>query len=43
VLADPALMAESAPGSTSIATVWRSARLPEPPPLTVAQAVERLR
>jgi energy-coupling factor transporter ATP-binding protein EcfA2 len=43
VLVDPALTAESAPGSTSIAAVWRSARLPEPPPLTVSQAVERLR
>ena len=43
VLVDPALAAESAPGSTSIAAVWRSARLPEPPPLTVSQAVERLR
>ena len=43
VLADPALMAESAPGSTSIAAVWRLAQLPEPPPLIVSQAVERLR
>lgn len=43
VLVDPALTAESAPGSTAIAAVWRSAGLAEPPPLTVAQAVERLR
>ena len=43
VIDDPGLTAESAPGSTSIAAVWRSAGLPEPPPLTVAQAVERVR
>ena len=43
VLADPALTADTAPGSTSIAAVWRLAGLDEPPPLTVSQAVERLR
>ena len=43
VLVEPALTADTAPGSTSIAAVWRLAGLPEPPPLTVAQALERLR
>jgi energy-coupling factor transporter ATP-binding protein EcfA2 len=43
VLVDPALSAEDAPGSTSIAAVWRAAGLAEPPPLTVRQAVERMR
>ena len=43
VLADPLLSAASAPGTTSIAAVWRAAGLPEPPPLTVSQTVERLR
>lgn len=43
VLIDPALAAESAPGTTAVATVWRLAGIPEPPPLTVAAAVARLR
>lgn len=43
VLADRALAADTAPGTTAVAAVWRQAGLGEPPPLTPAQAVERLR
>ncbi len=43
VLVDPALATDAGPGSTAIAGVWRMAGLGEPPPLTVPQALERLR
>ena len=43
VLVDRGLAADDAPGSTAVAAVWRAAGLGEPPPLTVSQAVERLR
>lgn len=43
VLGDRGLAADDAPGSTAVAGVWRAAGLGEPPPLTVSQAVERLR
>lgn len=43
VLVLPGLAADDAPGSTAIAAVWRAAALGEPPPLTVSQAVERVR
>lgn len=43
VLADPELWNADAPGSTTVAGVWRDAGLPAPPALTVADAVARLR
>ncbi len=43
VLADPDLWQVDAPGSTAVAGVWRQAALPAPPPLTVADAVARVR
>ena len=43
VLVDRELAADSAPGSTSVAAVWRLAGLSEPPALTVPEALERLR
>ena len=44
ILADEALWsdAEGGPGSTAVAGVWRRARLPGPPPLTVQEALERV-
>jgi energy-coupling factor transporter ATP-binding protein EcfA2 len=42
VLVDPALETDAGPGSTAIAAVWRRAALAEPPPLTVAELVERV-
>lgn len=43
VLADPDLWRAEAPGSTAVAGVWQQAALPAPPPLTVADAVARVR
>jgi energy-coupling factor transport system ATP-binding protein len=42
VLVDPVLEGDHGPGSTAIAGVWRGAGLPEPVPLTVADAVGRI-
>jgi energy-coupling factor transporter ATP-binding protein EcfA2 len=43
VLADAALWTADGPGSTAVAGAWRLAGLAAPPPLTVAEAVERAR
>jgi energy-coupling factor transporter ATP-binding protein EcfA2 len=43
VLSDAALWSEAGPGSTAVAGAWRRAALDAPPPLTVADAVERVR
>jgi energy-coupling factor transporter ATP-binding protein EcfA2 len=41
VLSDAALWSDAGPGSTAVAGVWRRAGLAAPPPLTVAEALER--
>jgi len=43
VLSDAALWSDAGPGSTAIAGAWRRAGLGAPPPLTVAEALERVR
>jgi energy-coupling factor transport system ATP-binding protein len=42
VLSDAALWSDAGPGSTAVAGVWRRAGLAAPPPLTVAEALERV-
>lgn len=42
VLGDAALWSDDGPGSTAVAGAWRRAGLAAPPPLTVAEALERV-